>query len=156
SWGGLSHHLFPSMGTKQHLRYLNVKVGYCAELTKVFTQKDVAMFSKLTGNINPSHLNEDFAKQIMLERTIFHGVLIKGLISALLGTKIPHPDCVLISQEINFPAPLYVGEMVLMTAEEKKVKMCVACIKVSCCIIERRQTYGGYGWGEKIIHKYTN
>lgn len=85
-------------------------VGEDATFSRTFTQEDVQMFSRLSGDANPVHLDESYAQQTRFGGRIIHGVLVASLISTVLGTILPGPGSIYLSQQLSFRAPARVGE----------------------------------------------
>jgi len=98
-----------------------MSVGDYAEFTKTVSESDVYQFAGVTGDFNPAHVNEEFAKGTMFKGRIAHGMLSAGFISAVLGTKLPGPGCIYLKQELSFLAPVKIGDTVTATVEVKEL-----------------------------------
>ncbi len=79
---------------------------------KTVTDADIVMFSGISGDINPVHLNHEFASETMFEGRIAHGMLTASFISTVIGTKLPGPGVIYVSQNLRFKAPVKSGETV--------------------------------------------
>jgi 3-hydroxybutyryl-CoA dehydratase len=90
-------------------------VGMIEMLTKTVASSDVIGFAQLTGDRNPIHLSEHFAAKTPFGRRIAHGLYTASLISAVLGTRLPGPGAVYVSQTLNFRAPVRIGDTVEVT-----------------------------------------
>lgn len=92
-------------------------VGDRATVEHVFSQADVAAFAHLSGDDNPVHLDAAAAVEMGFSGTIVHGMLAAGLISRLLGTRLPGPGTIYLGQELRFRRPILPGEPVTATVE---------------------------------------
>lgn len=99
-----------------------LRLGSSASLEKVLTDADIVAFAGISGDVNPVHLSDAYAARTRFGARIAHGLLSAGLVSAVLGTKLPGPGTIYLSQTLQFRAPVYVGERVeaMVTVIDKK------------------------------------
>ena len=88
---------------------------------KVISESDIECFAEVSGDNNPVHLDAEYAAGTIFKERIAHGILTASLISALLGTKLPGPGCIYVSQSLNFRAPVRIGDNVVATATVKEL-----------------------------------
>lgn len=98
------------------------QVGDRAEVTRVITDEAVRSFAASTGDTNPIHLDDAYAAGTRFGRRIAHGILVSGVISAVLGTRLPGPGAVYLSQSLQFRAPVLVGDTVTARVEVVAVR----------------------------------
>jgi 3-hydroxybutyryl-CoA dehydratase len=111
-----------------------LKVGMSAVESRTVTETDLRNFSGVSGDINPMHLNEEFAQKTMFKGCIVHGMLTAALISAAIGNRLPGPGCIYINQTLRFKAPVRVGDTVYakviireLVPEKRRVKLSTTC-----------------------------
>ena len=97
------------------LFFEDLSIGMTETLSKTVASSDVIGFAQLTGDRNPIHLSEHFAAKTTFGRRIAHGLYTASLISAVLGTRLPGPGAVYVSQTLNFRAPVRIGDTVEVT-----------------------------------------
>jgi 3-hydroxybutyryl-CoA dehydratase len=103
-----------------------------ASVSKTITDEDVRAFAELSGDINPVHIDDDFAAGTMFKKRIAHGFLTGALFSTVLGTKLPGPGCIYMSQTMKFKGPVYIGDEVVATCkitavDTEKARVALAC-----------------------------
>jgi 3-hydroxybutyryl-CoA dehydratase len=90
-------------------------VGETASLTKTVTEEDIQAFADITGDTNPIHLDDAYARTTRFGGRIAHGMLVAGFISAALGSKLPGPGAIYLGQELRFVAPVRPGDTLTVT-----------------------------------------
>ncbi len=94
-----------------------LKIGDKAEFAKTISEFDIYMFAGITGDFNPAHINEDYAKQTFFKTRIAHGILTAGFISTVIGTKLPGTGTVYVKQDLSFLAPVRIGDTITACVE---------------------------------------
>ena len=96
----------------QTLYFEDLRIGMTESYSKTVKSSDVIGFAELTGDRNPIHLSEHFAAKTPFKGRIAHGLYTASLISAVIGTRLPGPGAVYISQTLRFLAPVKIGETI--------------------------------------------
>ncbi len=95
----------------------DLKTGDKASTGKTITEADILLFAAVSTDMNPVHLNAEAAKSSLFKERVAHGMLSAGLISAVLGTRLPGPGTIYLSQTLRFRAPVKIGDTVTATVE---------------------------------------
>jgi 3-hydroxybutyryl-CoA dehydratase len=121
----------------------DLSVGRSARFAKTITEADILMFAAVSGDTNPVHLDAEAAAASMFKERIAHGMLSAGLISAVLGTKLPGPGTVYLAQNLKFRAPVKIGDTVTAVVEvtaldpaKKRATLSTTCLVGGKPVIE--------------------
>ncbi|MHC5653353.1 bifunctional enoyl-CoA hydratase/phosphate acetyltransferase [Stappia sp. ICDLI1TA098] len=111
--------------------YDEISVGDSAELVRVLKQQDIELFAVMSGDVNPAHVDADYARTDMFHGVIAHGMWGGALISTVLGTELPGPGTIFLDQSLRFEAPVRLGDTITVRVEvtEKlaKGRLTLAC-----------------------------
>lgn len=99
------------------MKFADLKVGMTDSVVKIISGEDIDKFADISLDRNPVHLDEEYAAKTMFKKRISHGILVSGLISAVLGTKLPGEGAIYMGQELKFMAPVYIGDTITATVE---------------------------------------
>ena len=100
-----------------------LKMGQTASFSKTITEYDVYTFAGVTGDLNPAHINEEFARQTQFHGRIAHGMLSAGLISAVIGMQLPGPGTIYLGQELSFRSPVHIGDTITATVTVRSLNL---------------------------------
>jgi len=93
-----------------------ISLGESASFSKTISETDIYLFAGITGDFNPMHVNEEFAKKTMFGRRIAHGGIATSLIAPVLGTMLPGLGTVAIGMSCRYRAPVFPGDTITATA----------------------------------------
>lgn len=105
----------------QGIYFDELSVGQTAQMSRVVGSADIEAFADVSGDLNPVHLDDAYAKSTPFGERIAHGMLSGAYISAVLGTRLPGPGAIYLSQSLRFRRPVKVGDLVIARATVKEL-----------------------------------
>ena len=121
----------------------DLEEGMTDVFAKTITDADVMGFAGVSGDTNPLHLNHEFASGTIFKGRIAHGMLTASLISTVIGTKLPGPGCIYVSQNLRFRAPVRTGDTVTATCmvtklipEKRLIELSTLCTVADKPVVE--------------------
>jgi len=122
-------------------------VGQSESLMRTVMERDVSLFADLSGDANPIHLCDRYAAGTKFGQRIAHGMLTASLVSALLGTRLPGPGAVYLSQTLTFLAPVKIGDVVTARVEVAELVAERRRVRLFCeCLVDGKPVLEGEAW----------
>lgn len=117
---------------------MTFKVGDSAEITKTIEQEDIDAFARVTGDHNPVHVDEEFAKTTRFGKRIAHGMLTASLISAVLANELPGEGSVYLGQTLQFVAPVFPGDEITARVTVREIREDKPIVKLETVCVNQR------------------
>lgn len=125
----------------------DLAIGQSESLMRTVMERDVSLFADLSGDANPIHLCDRYAANTKFGQRIAHGMLTASLVSALLGTKLPGPGAVYLSQTLTFLAPVRIGDVVTARVEVVELVPERRRARLFCdCVVDGKAVLEGEAW----------
>ena len=122
----------------------DLEIGMSRMLKREITQNDILLFSKVSGDENPVHLDEEYAQQTIFGRRIAHGMLTASLISAVIAEQLPGHGTVYLSQTLKFIRPVYPSQLVKTTVLVKNIDYTNRRVTLACeCKVDGKEVLTG-------------
>jgi len=112
--------------------YDEILIGDKYFFSKTIESCDVYSFAGITGDFNPAHLNEEFARNTMFKHRVAHGMLGVGLISGAIVQKVSSDTCTIVRQNVSFKKPVYFGDTITVNLEVITVENGTCTLKTNC------------------------
>jgi 3-hydroxybutyryl-CoA dehydratase len=128
-----------------HGRYIeDLSVGMTGVYSKTVTEADILMFSAVSGDTNPVHLDQEFASRTLFKGRIAHGMLSASFLSTVFGTKLPGPGAIYLSQHLKFTGPVRIGDTVIARVCVEEIDRGRNNVRFSClCTVGKKTVIEG-------------
>ena len=122
------------------LSYDEIVVGRFAERKRTITEADIMEYAEVTGNYNPIHVDEEYAKKTIFRKRMAPAFLVSSMISAIVGTQLPGPGAIFLKQSFDFTTPVRIGDVITARVEviAKEEKRRTVTLKTTC--VNQRNT----------------
>lgn len=128
----------------ENVTYDEITLGQSARLLRTLTLADIQAFAAVSGDINPAHLNAEYANDTLFHGVIAHGMWGGSLISALLGTQFPGPGTIYLEQVLHFTKPVRIGDTLTVTATVVSKDDAKKRVELDCQVVNQK--------GDRVLH----
>ena len=130
-----------------NLYFEDLGIGQKAGLMRTVMNGDLHLFAEISGDTNPLHICDKFAASTKFGQRIAHGMFTASLVSAIIGTRLPGPGAIYLSQTIRFLAPVRIGDVVTATVEVVELVPLRRRVRLFCeCVCDGRAVLEGEAW----------